>query len=112
MIKLSEVRKGLVKKTVSVDNWTELEEPVGPYKYSTTIEFKKVENIHNVTYDLINNNPVLFSECGFAIADVLYRTTKIVHDIHRYSNVTDAILTIYATECPTEEVEFVIGVEV
>lgn len=98
--------------TTETDNWTELEEPVGPYKYSTTIELKDIDTIHNVTYELINNNPVLFSEYGLAIADVLYRTEKVIYDKHHYAYNTDAILTIYATKCPTEEVEFVIGVEV
>ena len=95
-----------------VEEWFPIHESNSSYSHVTTIELKDVDNIHNVAYELINNDPALFAKYGFAIADVTYRTTKVVYDRHHYAYVTDAILTICSIGCPTEDIELLISVEV
>ena len=101
-----------VTTTTEIEEWFPIHESNSSYSHAATIELKDIDNIHNVTYELINNDPALFAKYGFAIADVTYRTTKVVYDIHHYAYVTDAILTICSIGCPTEDIELLISVEV
>lgn len=114
MIKMpvaSACKKGYAEEVVKAADWVALGEEKASYKFSNTVVVDNVTAGGNVVFELINNDPVLFSKYGFAIADAEFTSEKIKLENNKSMYKNYATLTLYAVEQPAEDVNLTIAVE-
>lgn len=78
--------------TLASDNWQNLSEAVGGYKYKTTATLQTTV-LANGTIELINNDLALFAKYGFGIASL-----------------NEQALTFYALEKPSDNVALLVEI--
>lgn len=112
-ISASTYKKGYAKELIQVSEnpWFELEEKA-PYVCAAKVLIQNVLSPENATYEIINNDPMLFNKYGFVIGEVECFEIKTTYANEKYSIKKEAELTIYALEQPEEDITLTIAVEV